>query len=284
MIGIGEEVVEGADLNIRGPAIVVGQTSQTRRKPAAIPAAGEVSGIKRIAPIVDVGADVLGVPTCFVDFIHGQTRHPRLRPHGADKFLVFRCGIFEAVRARIFLVRRRAVIAFEIILHGEFPVRRYGIGRRVCDFELREAKRSRFRGEARKRAIDRGRIIRQANEYQPLKNQDVDRHEAVGVAIETIVHQPAGTQATFQIVSPSMVRTGENPGVASLLKTDPRPAMAADIEVTANFSLAAAHNNDGFRPELEKKEIPHVWDLAAVAGPQPVFAPKLLEIPLIDRL
>src|SRR5262249_45810082 len=126
-------------------------------------------------------------------------------------------------------MRRRTVIALDIVLDGKFPIGVDVIGLAVRNFCICPAMGAVAAVQHLLHLRKAERLLRERHEDQALDNSERDLLKAVPTFVERRLHMPCRTELAVYAIGPSVIGAYQNPRVASSLAADSRPAVAADV-------------------------------------------------------
>jgi hypothetical protein len=187
-------------------------------------------------------------------------------------------GLLERVQARVFRVRRRAVIAFEIVLDRQLPVRRDLVVRAMGDARIGPAIGAETVAQRLLDTTERERRRGERDEDQPLDDTEMNRLEPIGGGVEIRRHVTRRTQRAVEPVGPGVVGTDQEFGMAGLRAADARAAVTADIGEAAQHAILAAHDDHRFVGQLEEEIIARLRRLAGMAGAEPMAPQQAIDI------
>ena len=126
-----------------------------------------------------------------------------------------------------------------------------------------------MRGEQTREVADIGdqrrRVVAVVDESESFPNLEPDRQQAPFALVEAVglFHRGRGEQRAVQSIAPGVIRAEDLAGDAATFQ-QLRPAMAAEIRESAQFTLVVAHDQN--RPA-------HRFDRPVTAGRRPFVGP-----------
>ncbi len=147
-----------------------------------------------------------------------------------------------------------------------------------------EPLRAQERAERFRGALERGRIVGQAQEDQSADFTGVHAVESVVAAIEVavLVHPTARHELAVARVGPLVIRADDPRHVTGLGLADLHAAMATRVVQRVDPLVVAADDDDRVGVDVEGEVVPRALDLARVSGEEPAAAPDALEVELVD--
>ena len=157
------------------------------------------------------------------------------------------------MHAGVGAVRGGAVIALQIILQHQLPVRIHPIGLFVSHFCIWQVIGTQWLPQVLQRGEKIGSIRVTVDKHQAHVNHHAGLFEPMAghIEIRTHVHFPRGLQTAVGVVNPAMVGADKGLAIACHLLTNPGTAMSAYIHQRTHFATVIAHDNQGVLANIQ---------------------------------
>ena len=186
-------------------------------------------------------------------------------------FAVLGQTLAEAVRRKRlhqFGMADIAVIALAVVFHHELPVGRLDQIILHCDLELAHVVEADLRLDIGLHAVDRRRVIGQAQEDQPADVLQRNGAQAVVRLVEFLRHVACGQQLAIEGKGPLVVGTGDPRRFASAF-TQLRTAVSAAVVEGLDVAILGPHHDDRRIAQLEQEPVARVLHVRHGAGIEP---------------
>ena len=179
-------------------------------------------------------------------------------------------------------MRRGAVIALAVVLHGQFPVRRDRVILAVRHLRIRQVIGREAFGQAVAGRLERRRLVGEVHEDQAAQQFHVHALQADAALVEVLVHARGADQPPLEVVGPAVVGADQPLRAAGLRHADARTSVPADVEHRVDRAVGAARDDHGFAGKIEQEPVARVRNLALMPGVQPRSEKDAFHVPLVD--
>ncbi len=173
-----------------------------------------------------------------------------------------------------------AVVALAVVLPDELPVPFLDDGALMRDLRLAQPVRQQIGLDHRAHRREIGRLACQADENIAADGFAGDRLQTELALVEALGHLAREQQPAVEFVGPLVIGADKLGGGALVGVADATAAMPAGIVEGVDLALLVAHQHDGIIADLHGHEAAGLWQLALMAGEQPVAIPDQLHVEL----
>ena len=175
-----------------------------------------------------------------------------------------------------------AVITLAVVFPDEFPVGAHGVVDRLGNLCAIDALRLKHRLQLLACRVKIDRAIIEIHENESAQILRRHRQQAKRVAVQLLVHTPAGQQFAVPAVDPLVVGADELPCRAARLAAEQRAAMTADVVKSPHDAVLPPDDDQRVGAHVKGEVIPGAGDLAVMPGKEPALPPHPVKVGLID--